>query len=146
MTAQVRPETVLARTAEAVGHQLDHWSASDLARHLGVSRTSISRDWRDNLAAWPWSAGIRFTCLDATLRAEHLAALAGAPPVLPQGTAAAATCDLARRFAREVDLLIGRASDGNLTPIERARTEDELDALATQITQLRALLRAQGRR
>ena len=37
MTAQVRPETVLARTAEAVGHQLDHWSANQGAAPVATS-------------------------------------------------------------------------------------------------------------
>jgi len=146
MSAPLHPDVVLSRTADALEHQLALWKPSELARRIGAGRTSISRDWQADLSAWPWSKGIRFCCADPTLKAEHIAALTGAPEILPAGTPARAVRDLASRFAAEINRLLERSADDNITPIERAETEAELDALAVQITQLRALLRSQGNR
>jgi hypothetical protein len=146
MTAPLRPDTVLHRTAEAVAERLSTWTAAELGRRIGVTRTSISRDWQDDLGAWPWSKGIRFCCADPVLMQHHLAAMQGAPEVLPEGTPAQATRDLARRFAREIDKLIDRSADDTINARENAQTEAELDDLAARITQLRALYRANRRR
>ena len=143
MSAPAHPDVVLSRTADVLEHQLALWKPSELARRIGAGRTSISRDWQADLSAWPWAAAIRFCCADPTLKAEHIAALNGAPELLPSGTPVR---DLASRFAAEINRLLDRIADDHLPPIERAETEAELDALAVQITQLRALLRFQGNR
>jgi hypothetical protein len=146
MSAHSRADIVLHRTAEAVADRLNAWTAAELARRIGVTRTSISRDWQDDMSAWPWSKGIRFCCADPVLMQHHLAALQGAPETLPEGSPAQATRDLARRFAREIDKLIDRSADGRLDARESAQTEAELDDLAARITQLRALIRANRKR
>lgn len=143
MSAQVRASDVLSRTEDALGAALDRTSASVLGRELGRAHTTISRDWRSDLTRWPWADGIRLLCRDEALRREHLAALAGAPVVLPDCTPETAARDLVRRCAREIDVLVGRLSDGRIDARESQTTDAELDQLQTTITQLRALLRAQ---
>jgi hypothetical protein len=146
MTASIRPEVVLSRTAEALDQQLAQWTAAELARRIGASRTSISRDWQGDLDAWPAGKLLRFASLDAHLRAEMVAALTGAPAIVPDASPLAAVRSLARRFVGEVDRLLQRCDDDNLSPIERAATERELDEIGNQVTQCRAALRAHGRR
>lgn len=146
MSAPVRAEAVLSRTSEALDQQLAQWTAAELARRIGASRTSISRDWRGDLDAWPAAKLLRFASLDAQLRAELVAALTGAPVIVPDGSALQAVRGLARCFVGEVDALLRRCEDDELSPIERAATERELDQLAGRVAQCRAVLRAQGRR